>query len=287
MTAIGIILETAGFTLGLFEAVNSQISTILFAFGWPLMVTGFSLVLYSRLHLIVYNPLLNRIVLIFIVGDAILVQFPVFLFAFIGAPRYVIFLKVAKFLSHFEIIFSVQELVLSTLYIYFFRQFVKQGGSMGSKNLQRTFYLLIAAEVIIVVCDLTINITLYLNLYIPRKIILPFVYAIKLQIEFLVLNRLAGSRQGVNAQLQDHDADLDRRTTSRNVSSSLKHLLSSRSSPAENSEKCTEPSSPLSLLSSLNESTKQNTMLEDAMVSVAPRSYRKTGKIQGGDVDSY
>jgi hypothetical protein len=218
ITALVIILETAGFTFGLFETINAQISTITFGIGWPFMATGFSLVLHARLHLIVHSPKLIRFLLVVIVVDAMLVQFPLFIFSFIGAPQHTIFIKVARFLSHFEIIFSVQEVILSSLYIYFIIRLVKQGGSQGSKTLKRTCYLLITAEVIIFVCDITVNVLLYLNFYVPRKIILPFIYAIKLQIEFLVLNRLVGSRQSKDTQLQELGADLTFGNTSPGIS---------------------------------------------------------------------
>jgi hypothetical protein len=290
ITSLGIILETAGFTLGLFEAINNQISTIVFGFGWPFMVTGFSLVLYSRLHFIVHKPKLIRCLLVIIVVDAMIVQFPVFIFSFIGAPQYLIFIKVAKFLSHFEVIFAVQEVLLSSLYIYFFIRFVKQGGSQGSKNLSRTFHLLIAAEVIIIVCDIVVNILLYLNLYIPRKIVLPFVYAIKLQIEFLVLNRLVNSRRSIDARLQDYEADVNFGNTSPGNSRVITRLGESSgcdSSPSYGPGKEGMKSfGPMCTTSSLDESTRQSAMSGQTMVSVASILHQNAEGIGRGDLDS-
>jgi hypothetical protein len=271
--------------MGLFEAIKGEISTIAFGFGWPLMVTGFSLVLHSRLHLIVHNPKLIRLLMVIIVVDAMLVQFPIFIFSFIGAPQYVIFLKVAYFLSHFEVIFSVQEVLLSSLYIFFFIRFVKQGGSQGSKNLRRTFHLLITAEVIIIVCDITVNILLYLNLYIPRKIILPFIYAIKLQIEFLVLNRLVSSAQNTDAQLQDYEGDLDSPSVSRSFSRPNR-CLRCNLSPMEDPEKCMESFGPIPTTSKLSQSIRQSTLSGQTMVSCAPILFQRPGERRRGESDS-
>jgi hypothetical protein len=281
ITSLGIILETAAFTFGLFEAINGTIGTIVFGIGWPFMVTGFSFVLYSRLHLVVQSSNLLRCLLAIIVMDAILIQFPLFILSFIGAPQYVAFLKVARFLSHFEIIFSVQEVIFSSLYIIFFLRFVNQGGSHGSKSLKRTLQLLITAELIIIVCDITVNILLYLNLYIPRKIILPFVYAIKLQIEFLVLNRLVGSRQNMDTRLHDDGADWGIKNTLPDISQSHTRLgICSRcsSSPPGSLEKNMESFGPMLTITTSCKGTKVRETKRDDQDSIEELERRYLGR---------
>jgi hypothetical protein len=274
--------------LGLFEAINGRISIITFGFGWPFMVTGFSLVLLSRLHLVVHSPKLLRFLLAVVIVDAMLVQFPVFIFSFIGAPQSVIFLKVVRFLSHFEVIFAVQEVRLSSLHIYFFIRFVKQGGSKVLRSLKRTSYLLITAESIIIVCDLTVNILLYLNLYIPRKIILPFIHAVKLQIEFLVLNRLISSRQWMDVQLQDHEADVGIRNAPLDNSrgSTQPSGLSDRnSSPLDSTEKYTESCGPVLTIGSLGHGREQRYKSRQVVVLFPPLCFT-CGEVGRGDMDT-
>jgi hypothetical protein len=215
------------------------------------MVTGFSLVLYSRLHLILHSAKVLRVLLAVIVVNCVLVQSPLLILAFVGAPRYVIFLKVATFMSHLEIIFSVQEIILSSLYIYLFIRFVRQGGAKGVRSLKRTFYLLILAEVVIVVCDVALNVLLYYGWYLARRTILAFVYALKLQIEFLVLNRLARSRQAGEAQWQDLGVDVGARTALPELRTSTHE--DEKSSPLSSPAKYPEAFSATSTGPSMNE----------------------------------
>jgi hypothetical protein len=110
-----------------------------------------------------------------------------------------------------EVVFSVQEVFLSSLYIWLYWRFMDQGSGSGSGNdgrgdgkagdvgggrLERrrrqTFWLLIAAQIIILSCDIILTTLLYLELFLARLSVMGFIYAIKLNIEFLVLNRLVG-----------------------------------------------------------------------------------------------
>jgi hypothetical protein len=237
------------------------------------MVTGFSLVLYSRLHLIFKSIIILRILLVIIVVNCMLVQSPLFILAFVGAPRYTVFIKVATFLSHFEVVFAVQEVFLSSLYIYLFMKFVRQGGAKGVKYLKQTLYLLILAEVVIVVFDVALNVLLFLGWYLARRTILPFVYAFKLQIEFLVLNRLVGSRQAGGAKLKGFGVDLGNsdpllelsRGSTWQDDTSAHRITSSESTPV----KVTESFSPVLTGPSMNEVGMPIVMSRDTSASFA------------------
>jgi hypothetical protein len=104
-TAWGIILLTVAFDLKLFALVGSTLLEILIAAGWVPMVTGFSMILYSRLHLITHNRRVLQICLGFIIFDGIIVHIPGVVSGFITGPAGA---KFYKYASSLEIIFSVR-----------------------------------------------------------------------------------------------------------------------------------------------------------------------------------
>jgi hypothetical protein len=88
------------------------------------------------------------------------------------------------------------------------------GKGMGGRALEarrrQTFWLLIAAQIIILSCDVIMTTLLYLDLFLARLAIMGFIYAVKLNIEFLVLNRLVdGARKDFAQSLRDEGIVVD------------------------------------------------------------------------------
>jgi hypothetical protein len=196
MTLLGIILVTVAYDIPIFTlSYNPHAVAAVFGFGWVFMVSGFSLVLYSRLHLIFPNPKLIRALLLVIIGSGICLHTPILVSEFLLRSNYITSYKIYHFISYLDVIYSVQEVVLSTAYIYLFIRFVRMGTSKGSSHahLRRTTHLLIVAEAVVVLTDLAVNVLLYQRLYLARRMVLTFVCAFQLRVEFLVLNRLASS----------------------------------------------------------------------------------------------
>jgi hypothetical protein len=94
----------------------------------------------------------------------------------------------------FEIAFIFQEILPSSLYIYLFYQFA-HGGSFEKRD-EATMILLIMTQMAILLCDIAMTVLNYIHFYVLRMVLVPFTYAIKLRLEFVVLNRLA-DRGGV------------------------------------------------------------------------------------------
>jgi hypothetical protein len=171
---------------------TATINNLVYCFSWIAMASGFSLVLYSRLHLVLPNPKMLRIILFVILVDGIIVQAPLLIVgAVYGKIGPATFVKAAHIFTYYEVLLSVQEASLSSLYIFLFVRFIRQGDSQSPKETKKVLYLLVAAEVTIILCDLASNTLLYLQVYFARRIIFTFVFAIKLRVEFAVLNRLA------------------------------------------------------------------------------------------------
>lgn len=143
--------------------------------GWASMVTGQSVVLFSRLHLLVHDRLTVRLVLAMIVIDAVLCIPPtVALFSLVNntddpkayGAAYAVVEKVQL------IVFSAQEFVLSTVYIVasarFLRSRVPPGGwglSFGQTPApgsgldgsgRMVMYWLIGINILVVLLDVSI-----------------------------------------------------------------------------------------------------------------------------------
>ncbi|TLD18337.1 2-oxoisovalerate dehydrogenase subunit beta [Venturia nashicola] len=193
----GVILLTVSFDLTFFDQSPGG-AQVLTGIGWVAMVTGFSMILYSRLHLVLYNRNHLRILLAMILVDAFLFHLPVIVSDYVKGEKGT---KLYWVVSKMEIIFCAQEFFLSTLYTYLYWKLFRDETS--KKEMQTTFYLLIVAQFIILSADVVLSTLLYTSIFVARMMILPLTSALKIRIELLVLNRLAGFGQHKESITQD------------------------------------------------------------------------------------
>jgi hypothetical protein len=163
------------------------------------MVTGFSLVLYSRLHLLVQNSKLLRGLLLMIIMNALIFHPPVIIGAAYTGPNKKLFLRIAFSL---EIFFALQEVGLAGLYVHSFIRLVK--GAYKEAKTRNVLAKLVFAEIVVFSTDVTLYVLLYMQYYLPREAIHPFAYGIKLKIEFVVLNSLVqySQRERISRHLE-------------------------------------------------------------------------------------
>ncbi|KAN0086904.1 hypothetical protein V8E54_000592 [Elaphomyces granulatus] len=171
---------------------NWILSTLIAEIGWVGMVTGFSMVLYSRLHLVnftIKNPHILRITLIMIITDAFLFHTPTIVFQF-GLANQSTHDQYASYLHVMERIqimgFSLQEITLTSIYIYGTLQIIKN--SLNSK-IRTTMIFLILIQVMVMCCDISVIALDYANYYMLKAVVQSFFYALKLQLEFVILNK--------------------------------------------------------------------------------------------------
>jgi hypothetical protein len=171
---------------------NWILSTLIAEIGWVGMVTGFSMVLYSRLHLVNFtlkNPHILRITLIMIITDAFLFHTPTIVFQF-GLANQSTHDQYASYLRVMERIqimgFSLQEITLTSIYIYGTLQIIKN--SLNSK-IRTTMVFLILIQVMVMCCDISVIALDYANYYMLKAVVQSFFYALKLQLEFVILNK--------------------------------------------------------------------------------------------------
>jgi hypothetical protein len=201
----GIAGHVLGLILKLFNEGNWIISSIvgcavsvmiastylrqIFKIGWVSNVTGFSIVLYSRLNLVVRNRKILRAVLCMICIDAVLFHTPIIIFDFgISSPHPNVWYWPMIVMEKIQVVgFSIQESIISMLYIYHASKFLKD---VYTRQTHRVMQLLIFAQLMAILFDISLITVDCNNMFTLKVIIHPFAYAIKLKMEFVVLNQL-------------------------------------------------------------------------------------------------
>ncbi|KAH7343090.1 hypothetical protein BKA66DRAFT_448279 [Pyrenochaeta sp. MPI-SDFR-AT-0127] len=193
----GITPHTIGFIFKFFQVITvNVISSSIVGFGWVCMVTGQSLVLYSRLHLVVQGKRRIRWVLYMILFDAIVVHCPVIVLALVSES-----MQAAPFIRGFMlydkiqiVVFSVQETIISAIYIYETVRLLEQSNRHGDRRnqgpLRKLLAHLIFVNVVVVILDITLLAVQFSGLYMIQTTYKTAVYSVKLKIEFSILNRL-------------------------------------------------------------------------------------------------
>ena len=195
----GICLYSIGFLMkDLQVSLPPTFYVTLIIVGWCSMVTGQSVVLYSRLHLVLRNPSQLRMILIMIIVDAIICHTPIIVMVY-GANSN----NPTPFLLPYSIyekvqvtIFFIQELVISSLYIVQTLKIMRPEGDIRGKASRRILTHLIYVNAIIVILDITILALEYSGLYDIQTVYKGLVYSVKLKLEFSILNRLVELTQG-------------------------------------------------------------------------------------------
>lgn len=190
ITTIGIILQTTGYLLIEFAPNCPHILKIIIAkIGWVSNVTGFSIVLWSRLHLVVNNPRILKAVLAMILINCVCLHTPIIVLDFGLASKHR-----DKFYPPMEImervqqiIFTLQETIISGLYIYHTARFLSSGYTYRTR---KVIGLLFGVQALVIAFDAGLTAFDYNNMFTLKYTLHPFVYALKLKLEFIVLNQL-------------------------------------------------------------------------------------------------
>jgi hypothetical protein len=171
---------------------SSNLYATLILIGWCTMVSGQSVVLYSRLHLLMDNKTWLRAVLIMIITNAVCMDIPVIVLVYgSNSSNPTPFEEPYSIYEKLQLCaFFVQELVLSGLYIWETTKLLKPGGAISNSGIVRFLNHLIYVNVFIILLDLTVLGLEFANMYTIQTAWKPLVYSIKLKLEFSILNRL-------------------------------------------------------------------------------------------------
>lgn len=202
IASIGIIPYSLGFVLKFNNLTPGDLcwlSVFLLTIGWYPMVTGQSLVLWSRLHLIVRSERGDRILKWtkwMIITNAIVLHIPttVLTFGSNGDLDTDVFFKGYDVMEKIQMVgFFIQEVVLSAIYIV---ETIKTLRTSLQPNIKRTMYQLITINVFIIIMDLALLGIECASLYILETMVKGVVYSIKLKLEFAILGKLVSFATG-------------------------------------------------------------------------------------------
>ncbi|KAI1106934.1 hypothetical protein F4804DRAFT_272552 [Jackrogersella minutella] len=197
-TTWGVTIHAVGFVLKFcVPEANWILSTVLSEIGWVAEVCGFSIVLWSRLHLVIpSHTRILRYVLAMIVLDEIIVGIPTIVFQFLisNSATHDTYLQHMEIMERVQImVFSVQETIISAIYVWGTLQLLKLSLNTKAKT---TLAFLIIVQVIVVLADVLVVALDYLEYYTLKAVLHSFVYAFKLQVEFVVLNEFKHIAKG-------------------------------------------------------------------------------------------
>lgn len=160
---------------------------------WLFMVTGESLVLYSRLHLLSQNRVLLRCVLYGILLNSVLCYVPT---TVLDINANIIHADDRIYVRGYSIeeriqmtMFTVQEIAISTIYLIEAYKFMKTT-YMGDKRSRNIMYELAAINIFIIAIDVALLVVAQLEYFAVEVTLKGLVYSIKLKLELGVLSRL-------------------------------------------------------------------------------------------------
>lgn len=209
---IGVVPYSIGFMMKFFTRADSVLSVTVLTIGWWTMVTGQSVVLYSRLHLVLRDEKLLRRVLWLIVANVFLLHVPTTVLTYganivhSGDKAWVWGYNAMEKIQLTG--FTIQESLISTLYVIHTVKLLRLGADVTTRpDARYIMYQLIGINCAIMAMDLLLLGLEYANFYAVQITLKGFIYSLKLKLEFAVLGRLVeiiqGSRDPISIAIAD------------------------------------------------------------------------------------
>ncbi|KAH6871523.1 hypothetical protein B0T10DRAFT_590883 [Thelonectria olida] len=198
----GIAPYTIGFLLKNFQVTtNSHVYVTLIVVGWWPMVTGQSMVLYSRLHLILHHSTGLRAVLSMIIFNAIVCHLPTTVLVYgSNSDNPDPFIGPYSIYERIQVtVFVIQEMIISGVYILETTKMLRVTSITSRGVYLNMLRHLLAVSTIVALLDTAILAFEYAGLYDLQTSYKVMAYSLKLKIEFSILNRLVDvlqSRKG-------------------------------------------------------------------------------------------
>lgn len=188
---LGVIPHAVGYLLEFFDVGPRWVGVAISTFGFYFMVPSQSVVLWSRLHLVVQSRRLLRFVLWLIIVDTIILIVPTTILTFST-----IYIRTYPIVVGYNVMermqiawFCAQEIFISSLYIWETGKLLRL---RPEKNPRRTrvLYELLAINLIIIAMDVALLVLEYLGMWYLQTTLKGAVYSIKLKLECGVLRKL-------------------------------------------------------------------------------------------------
>jgi hypothetical protein len=204
--------------------LNAHAVTACIDVGWSAMVTGQSLVLWSRLHLVCRSRWKLRAILYMIIFNGVCLHIPQAAFSLSVniTARHILPITHCPYTNHihqaiknnqlnpkfkpFDItekiaisVFTAQELIISSVYLWESVRILRVGEMVQKKSNRRRIQKLFLANIVIIAMDvitLTLEFSALWGVWCSFK---GFGYSVKLKVEFAILNQLRDSVKASNS----------------------------------------------------------------------------------------
>lgn len=192
LASLGIIPFGLGYFLKIYKITFSHyfLEIIISDIGWSALVTGQSLVLWSRLHLVLHNRYILRSLLYLIIFDGVLLHTSctALELATNALPKSMSVALAFGIIERIQLVwFCLQELLISGFYIYATIQLLKLDESPFSRGILTQ---LIVVNIIINLLDMAVVAIQYIGFFTFQVTFKGLVYSIKLKLEYAILGRL-------------------------------------------------------------------------------------------------
>lgn len=210
VAGVGVLPYTIGFMIEYFQLTKQLGGEIITTFGWPMTVTGQSFVLYSRLGVVLgpsYQGVLRAVKWMIIVDGIVFhVSTTVVMFGAYNAHPNHNFAEAYKYIEKIQMTgFTIQELILSGLYVWRTLDILKSGKSRRRNKIMRE---LLSINVFIIIMDIALLVVEYQDRHVIEQAIKGVIYSVKLKLEFAILSKLVGITQNFDEEfsgvLGDH-----------------------------------------------------------------------------------
>lgn len=211
-TTLGLLPSGIGNMLHYFAMGPLWLALVLSNLGFYFLVPMQSVVLYSRLHLVLYDQQILRLVLYTVIVDAIILAVPITITSFGSA-----FIRTYNWNGAYTIMerlqvtwFCVQEFILALLYIRETINLLRLNPTHSTWR-KKIMYELLAINIAIIFMDIAVVVIEFLGIYYLQVLVKCTIYSIKLKLEFAVLGKLTaivhtshrGLDEGDNNDLSD------------------------------------------------------------------------------------
>ncbi|KAJ5502587.1 hypothetical protein N7463_005461 [Penicillium fimorum] len=207
IASICIIPYSIGFALIFFPTgVTPWLSISMVLPSWYGMVTGQSIVLWSRLHLVLQNTKVLRAVLWMICIDAVVLHIPtsVIIYGTIAHPAGS-WSRAYDIMERIELVgFCLQEFIISSIYVWETIKLLRlrpEGRPFGILS------QLLVINIIILLLDICVVIIEYVGFYAIQVTFKPVAYSIKLKLEYAILGKLISVAHGHGHSQELHSSE--------------------------------------------------------------------------------
>ncbi|KAK2056897.1 integral membrane protein [Colletotrichum caudatum] len=189
----GINVNVTAFVLRYFGYYHETVtaSSVMIPFAWYAMVTGQAIVLWSRLHLVVHSQRKIRLILTMIIFNAVTMHIPetvIFVLANVYPKQWTMPFKIYEKVE--LVVFTIQETIIAALFLYEGYKSLKPLSAIKPKSVTNMVRHLAALFAAVLVLDTGLIVLEYNDKFDLQTMCKPFVYSVKIKVEFVVLNKL-------------------------------------------------------------------------------------------------